>query len=300
METLTTAFREIIKEALGRSKSSPMVTEENVYQIGAEDILPLLDQMVESLILPGSGIGGVENLRDLYEKAAAGKSCLLLPEHYSNMDLSLVSYLIRQEPRGGAEIAGALVSIAGMKLTEQNPVVAAFASAYTRIVIYPSRSLQELDPEKDRAEIVRSNGINRAAMKALNEVKVRGKIVLVFPSGTRYRPWDPATKRGVREIDSYIKSFDYMCLVAINGEVLHVRPGNMMDDSVSRDLVRLTADPVVSCAEFRDRARAAAGAAGMEDKKQAVVDAIMARLEEIHRAAEPERRRLLENAGGAV
>jgi glycerol-3-phosphate O-acyltransferase len=239
----------------------------------------------------------MEHLLSLYEKAAAGKSCLLLVEHYSNMDLSLLSYLLSKEPEGGEAISRSLVAIAGMKLTEENPVVAAFAGAYTRIVIYPSRSLLGLDPDKDRAEIIRSNGINRAAMKALNEVKVRGKIILVFPSGTRYRPWDPNSKRGVREIDSYIKSFDYMCLVAINGEVLHVRQGGMMDDSVSRDLVRLTADPVVSCREFRDRVRAAAEAAGLEDKKQAVVDAIMARLEELHQAAEPERQRLLETAG---
>jgi glycerol-3-phosphate O-acyltransferase len=293
METLTTAFRDIIKEALRLSKPSGAVTEDNVYQVGADDILPYLDKIVEALILPGSGIDGMEHLRDLYQKAAAGKSCLLLPEHYSNLDLSLVSYLLRQESSPGPELSRALVAIAGMKLTEDNPAVAAFASAYTRIVIYPSRSLQGLDPEKNRAEIVRSNGINRAAMKALNEVKLQGKIVLVFPSGTRYRPWDPNTKRGVREIDSYIKSFDYMCLVAINGEVLHVRPGNMMDDSVSQDLVRLTADPVVSCEKFREKVRAETS--GVEDKKQAVVDAIMRRLEEMHLAAEPERQKLLGN-----
>jgi glycerol-3-phosphate O-acyltransferase len=296
MEPLTTAFKAIIKEVMARSKTSTVITEQNVYQIGAEDILPFLDQMVETLVLPGSGITGMEHLRELHEKALAGKSCLLLLEHYSNMDLSLLSSLLRKEKDGGEAVSRALVAIAGMKLTEENPVVAAFAGAYTRIVIYPSRSLQGLDPEKDRGEIVRSNGINRAAMKALNEAKVRGKIILVFPSGTRYRPWDPNTKRGVREIDSYIKSFDCMCLVAINGEVLHVRQGGMMDDSVSRDLVRLTADPVVSCGEFRERVRAAAEKAGIEDKKQAVVDAIMARLEAMHLAAEPERQRLLENS----
>jgi glycerol-3-phosphate O-acyltransferase len=293
METLTTAFRDIIKEVMRLSKTSGVVTEDNVYQEGAEDILPFLDKMVESLILPGSGIDGMEHLRDLYEKAAEGKSCLLLPEHYSNLDLSLVSYLLRREASPGPELSRALVAIAGMKLNEENPAVAGFASAYTRIVIYPSRSLQGLDPEKDRGEIARSNAINRAAMKALNDAKTRGKVVLVFPSGTRYRPWDPGTKRGVREIDSYIKSFDYMCLLAINGEVLHVRQGDMLDDSVSRDLVRLTASPALPCAAFRDQARAAAGLEDAGDKKQAVVDAIMARLEEMHQAAEAPRLKLL-------
>ncbi|GHU77401.1 glycerol-3-phosphate O-acyltransferase [Spirochaetia bacterium] len=293
METLTTAFKDIIKEVLARSKQSTVVTEQNVYQIGADDILPFLNQMVESLALPGSGIDGMEHLQDLWEKAAAGKSCLLLPEHYSNMDLSIIIYLLQQAGNRGADIARSIVAIAGMKLTEDNPAVAAFAGAYTRIVIYPSRSLIGLDPEKDRAEIVRSNGINRAAMKTLNEVKVGGKIILVFPSGTRYRPWEPNSKKGVREIDSYVKSFDYMCPVALNGEVLHVRQGDMLDDSVSKDLLRVTASPVISCADFRAKARADAEAAGIEDKKQAVADAIMKQLEDMHNEAEVKRLKAL-------
>jgi glycerol-3-phosphate O-acyltransferase len=150
-----------------------------------------------------------------------------------------------------------------------------------------------MDTEKDRAEIVRSNGINRAAMKALNEVKTQGKLILVFPAGTRYRAWDPATKKGVREIDSYIRSFDYMCCIALNGQVLHVHQKDMMEDEVRSDLVRVTAGPVLSCAEFREQARAAAEKAGIEDKKQATVDAIMAELEAMHEAAEPKREALL-------
>jgi glycerol-3-phosphate O-acyltransferase len=180
-----------------------------------------------------------------------------------------------------------------MKLNEENPTVAAFTGAYTRIIIYPSRSLQGLDAEKNRLEIIRSNAINRAAMKVLLEVKTKGKIILVFPTGTRYRPWDPASKRGVREIDSYIKSFDYMCFVALNGEVLHVRPGNMMDDFVSQDMVRYTVGPVLSCEEFRNAARAYAEKADIEDKKQIVVDRIMEELEVMHLKAEEERRDLL-------
>ena len=275
------------------SKSASHITEENVYQETNIDILPYLDQMVEHCVLPGSGINGLENLDELYTKAESGKSCLLLLEHYSNMDLSLFSYLVRHAGGRGDQIGKAVVAIAGMKLNEDNPIVSAFASAYTRIVIYPSRSLQSLDAEKDRAEIIRSNAINRAAMKALNDIKYKGRLVLLFPSGTRYRPWDPSTKKGVREIDSYIRSFDYMCLVAINGEVLHVRQGTMMDDEVSKDVVRLSAGPVLSCAEFREKARAES--TQQEDKKQAVADAIMVELEKMHVEGEEKRKSYLLN-----
>jgi glycerol-3-phosphate O-acyltransferase len=298
MDTLSTAFTDIIKKAVSMTKTATLVTEQNVFQQGDANIVPLLDQMVETLILPGSGMSGMGNIFDLYEKAVSGKSCLLLLEHYSNLDLSIFLYLLRKESEKGREIADAVIAIAGIKLNEENPVVAAFTGAYSRIVIYPSRSLQGLNAEKNRAEIVRSNGINRAAMKALLELKISGKLILVFPSGTRYRPWDPETKKGVREIDSYLKSFDYMCPVAINGEVLHVRQGDMLEDSVGKDVVRLTAGPVLSCAEFRNQARTEAEARGIEDKKQAAVDAVMRLLEDIHNKAEPERQEFLKRVPG--
>jgi glycerol-3-phosphate O-acyltransferase len=295
METLNAMFRDYVKEVAVLSKASTVVTEQTVFQPGNPEILPYLDRMAEALILPGSGVDGMNHLEELLEKAESGKSCLLMLEHYSNMDLTLFSYLVRKAGGRGDAIDQALVSIAGMKLTEENPVVSALASAYTRLIICPSRSLLALDAEKDREEIIRYNSINRGAMKTLMDLKVRGKLILVFPSGTRYRPWDPATKKGVREIDSYVKSFDYMCPVAINGEVLHVHQGDMMEDSVSKDLVCLTAGPVLSCAGFRGAARARAEAAGIEDKKQATVDAIMELLEDLHKGAEENRQRLLKD-----
>jgi glycerol-3-phosphate O-acyltransferase len=130
-------------------------------------------------------------------------------------------------------------------------------------------------------------------MKALLEQKVKGKLILLFPSGTRYRPWDPESKKGVREIDSYIRTFDYMCFIALNGEILHVQKTDMINDMVSKDLVLVTAGPVVSCAEFREKTRA-----GIDDenKKQAVVDAVMVELDKMHIAAEPKRQELLKNS----
>jgi len=285
MNTLTSTFGAYIKEVSSLSRSSTLITSENVFQEAAKEIRPYLDKMVEELILPGSGVDGYENLKELYDLAKSGKSCLLLPEHYSNMDLSLLTYLVDKAGEQGEEISNSIIAIAGMKLNEDNPVVSAFASAYSRIVICPSRSFQTLDPEKDKAEIQRANIINRSAMKAVIRCKYKGHLILIFPSGTRYRPGDPSTKRGVRETDSYIRSFDYMCLAAIKGQVLHVRPGDMMDDEVTHDKVRISFSPVINCTEFRDKVRAKAEEHGVPDgdeKKQAVADAIMEELERMH------------------
>jgi len=293
MDTLTTAFPEETKKAMSLTKISTVVTGDNVYQEGSEDILPILDSMAGSLMLPGSGVDGMENLEELLAKAESGKSCLLLVEHYSNFDLSIFSLLVRQAGGRGDDIAKATIAIAGMKLNEDNPAVAAFASAYTRIVIYPNRSLKGLDPEKKQAELTRSFAINRAALKAVDTVKTQGRLILLFPAGTRYRAWDPSTKRGVRDVDTYLRSFDYMCCVALNGQILHVQQTDMMNDIVTKDVIKVTAGPVHSCAEFRSKVRTAAEAAGIEDKKQAAADEIMAELEQLHITAEERRQKII-------
>ncbi|HCM26948.1 MAG: glycerol-3-phosphate acyltransferase [Treponema sp. GWB1_62_6] len=288
MERISAVYRDRIMQMMGRARPGEMaITERNVRQEANTAVLPYIDGMISDLLLGGSGVDGAENLVQLYAKAKAGSSCLLLLEHYSNFDLPVFNYLVRRDLPNGDEIADAVIAIAGMKLSETNPVVTAFSEAYSRIVIYPSRSLASLDPEKDFAEFVRSNAINRAAMKALNKAKKEGKLILVFPAGTRFRPWEPESRRGVREIDSYIKSFDYMCLVSINGEILKIQPGEMSEDMVEQDIVRMEASPVIECAAFRESAKGATPDDG--DKKQAVVDAIMAKLQEMHDRNEAKR-----------
>ena len=289
--TITQVFGEQIKKVMVTSKAPTVITEDNVYQEGDSNVLAILDGMLEMIMLPGSQLFGKENLDELFEKAKSGKACLLLVEHYSNLDLSIVSLLTRMAGGRGQEISDSIIAIGGIKLNEDNPVVAAFTGAYNKIVIYPSRSIQDMDPEKDKDEIARANGINRAAMKALIRNKYKGKLVLVFPSGTRYRSWEPDTKKGVREIDSYIRSFDYMCFISLNGELLQVQKADMMNDAVSKDIITATVGPVISSNEFRDKALA--GTSEDEDKKQAVADAIMNELEKMHISAEAERQKLL-------
>jgi len=289
--TLTTVFKDQIQKVIKISKAPTRITEENVFQEGDPNVLAVLDEMVEFLILPGSSLEGAENLNDLFAKAESGKSCLLLVEHYSNMDLSIVSYFAQKAGSRGKDICDSIIAIAGMKLNEDNPVVAAFTGAYSKIVICPSRSLQELDPEKNKEVLLRGNAINRAAMKAIIRHKYKGSLVLVFPSGTRFRPWDPSTKKGVRDVDSYIRSFDYLCFVALNGEILHVQKTDMMNDMVSKDIVSVTVGPVIPCEEFREKVLAKISEE--DDKKQAVADQIMTELEKLHIEAEEKRQKLL-------
>jgi glycerol-3-phosphate O-acyltransferase len=291
METFSATFKGLIKELLAGQRAPSHITPELVYQQADERVLGLMDTIIERLALPGTGIDGMEHLEALFKRAKEGAACLLLVEHYSNLDLPDFSYALHLAGRD--DMRQSLLAIAGMKLNEENPVVALLSSGFSRIVICPSRSTNSLDPEKDKAERLRMISINRAAMRKLDELKHSGKMVLLFPSGTRYRPWDPSSKRAVREIDSYIKSFDYLCFVALNGEIMHIRQGDMLDDFVSSDVLRFTVSPMLCCEEFRKTVRDQAEAAGIEDKKQAVADAIMKELQTMHDAAELVRQKMI-------
>jgi len=294
MEAISRKYRDRIMRMMAVSRGQSVISDKNVYQQANLDILPIIDSMIEENLLPGSEIRGLDHIEELLSAAEAGEPCLLLLEHYSNFDLPVFHYLLRKAGPSGVKAADELLAIAGIKLNESNPVVLAFTEAYTRLVIYPSRSIEIIkenykDPKEMVAEVMRSTTVNLASMRALSQLKKQGKLVLVFPSGTRYRPWDPNTKRGVREIDSYIKTFSKMVLVAINGNILRLQDEGtgMEDDMICEDRVVYTAGPVIDCGNFRNEVNHHLHMG--EDRKQARVDEIMARLDRIHEATEKER-----------
>jgi glycerol-3-phosphate O-acyltransferase len=290
VETISVRYREHVMRMMSHSRAQQEVAEHNVFQEGNSAILPFIDRIVEENLLPVSEIRHLERLVELLEAAQRGEPCLLLFEHYSNFDLPVLHLLLRKSGEKGAAVAAALVAVAGIKLSEDNPVVAAFSEAYTRLVIYPSRSIEILkqkmkDPKELVAELMRSMTVNRNAMKTLAEIKKQGRLVLVFPSGTRFRAWDPETGKGVREIDSYVKSFSKMCFVSINGNILRLNPsGDMTEDLLCEDRVVFDVSEVTSCDEFRNRVKHEHR--HLEDKKQAVADAIMAELAKLHAEVE--------------
>ena len=287
-DSLIVRYKHIFPELQKLSRAQNVITEENVLQEANAGIRAILDRMAGELMLPTSEFRGTDHAADFLTKIKEGKRGIILMEHYSNFDLPALMYLLERSGPAGKELASRIIAIAGMKLNEDNPVVSAFAEAYSRIVIYPSRSLAAItDPEKFKEEEKRSRIINLASMRALDRVRKGGNAVLVFPSGTRFRPGKPETKRGVREIDSYIRLSEVMLLISINGNCLRFSedPHDMLGDIVKQDRLVMTASPVMECEAFRAEARAWAGESAL-DKKQLVVDYVMKRLEDMHEVNE--------------
>jgi len=277
MEKISVKYGDLIRKMLNCVRPALPLSPSTVYREANLDIRPFVDQMIEESLVEPSEICGIEHLEKLFAKAQSGAACLLLVEHYSNFDLPVLSYLLRKNGTIGQKIAETLIAVAGMKLDVECPVVASFAEAYRRIVISPRRAFHT----KTHSNFVQSRAINLAAAKKIRTEKKNGNIILMFPSGTRYRQGDPSTRQGQRETDSYIKSFDHMCLVSINGNILRVQEeGGMAEDTICRDQITLCAGPVIDCHSFRETVHKQTHSGG--DKKQAVADEVMSRLAALH------------------
>ena len=286
MPTIAEVYRTHLAAMIKNTSQNQEVTEKNVFQPGNPINRKYVDKVIEDHLLPGSRIVNVETLYELYRRSQAGKSCLILMEHYSNFDLPVFIYLLSRSGPEGQATAESIVAMAGMKLNVESKAVLAFSEAYSRIVIYPSRYLEKItDPEELKEARKKSSVINRAALHHMVRCKHSGHIILVFPSGTRYRPGNPDTKRGLKEIDSYLKVFDYMVLVGIAGNILRIHPsGEMEEDQLFKDTVVYKVSPILECEAFRNEARSKAPADA--DLKQYVADEVMRELEKLHQELE--------------
>ena len=289
--TLKEKFGDLFAEMVAHSKAAAKIDETKVYEEANPEMRKYMFKLLDDTFSADSGLGNLENFKDFYEKVVKqGKSGLILMEHYTNLDLPAIIYLLQKVGEPWADdFASRIVAVAGMKLNEASAGVRAFTEGFTRVVIYPTRSLNAVEAkgisqEELKAEEQKARKINFAAMRAMDACKKRGQMILVFPSGTRYRPGKPETKRGLREIDSYLRLFDYMLLVGINGNCLRINPDNpddMLEDILEPGKVTLTAHPVLDCKKFREDVLSSLPA-DESDPKQKTVDQVMQILDEIH------------------
>lgn len=283
-------YGDILKQLAQVSVAADKINETNVYQKANPQTRKFIDVLVGDHLAEGSRLENKENWHTFFDAVKAGKSGLILMEHYSNADLPALCWLLEHDlGEEGKELSSRIVAIAGMKLNEADPGVKAFAESFSRVVIYPTRSLIQTEEkaqteEEKLNEEKKARTINLAAMRAMDKCKRDGEVILVFPSGTRYRPGHPETKRGLREIDSYLRMFDVMVLVTINGQILSIDPDNpddMLADKLDRAVQVFAASPVLSCKQYR-KDYLASLPADHPDPKQAMIDHVMEQFDVQH------------------
>ena len=279
------------------------ITPQNVYSPGIPAYRKAICDMADHLMLPGSGLRNTEQFIELWRRSRRGESCLIMMEHYSNFDFPALLRFFERTPGLGEEAANALLPIQAYKLTAGNRVTPVLSTTYSTITIYPSRHIDQIQDAEERRKVREiSTPMNHAAIGEMTRRKYQGRIILVFPAGTRYRPWNPESKRAVREAASYLKVFQNVLFVGLNGFCLiPSRDENMENDLVEANVVLMSAGQIVGGRKFRDSVIAQLGPAaeGADNKKHikdAVCAAIMAELDKLHREAAPIHQKLLQEA----
>lgn len=297
-KTLRESYGKYFSEMMALSHAPDKIDETNIYQEANHDLEKYMNMILSDNFLPGSGLGNIQYFKEFYDKVSKeGKKGLILMEHYTNLDLPAIIYLLDKHGEDWSkEFSKKIVAVAGMKLNEASPAVKVWTEGFTRVVIYPTRSLtkateSDISEEEKIEEEKKARKINFAAMRAMDECKRRGQVILVFPSGTRYRPGEPDTKKGLKEIDSYLRLFDIVLPVSINGNCLRINPEtqeDMLMDIVEQDKVLLTASPIIECKKFREEVLASLPS-DEPDPKQKIIDKVMEILEATHDEVEKTR-----------
>ncbi len=261
------------------------VTKKNIYKQASPEKRRRIDAILHGTLLPGSAVIGMDNLTELYKLSASGKSCLILMEHYSNFDFPGMIYLLSEQGGVSAKIGESIVPMAAMKLNEENSMISSLTDSYTHISIFPARRVDQLaTADHGDPELKKAREINHAALKKMRELKTSGKIILMFPSGTRYKPDNPQTKRVVKAADSFMRRFEYVIFGGIAGNTLLINnPKDMLSDIVCQDVVAYAFGKVHACKQFRREVEdAVEGSPDRRDLGMHVVERIERELEQLH------------------
>ncbi len=227
-------FTHIIKEMISNSIYSQDLDTMLAYQPANKKNCTLVDTIIAALLYKNSTIHGIEHFETLGKLASQGKSCLLLPEHYSNFDVPALFYLIRSQYSQYAPILDQIICLAAAKLSTESKTVLAFAESFNRIMIYPARSKLSENDEGYSDDIAHKiDSFNHRAIEKMMALKNEGNIILMFPSGTRYRPQNPDSRNALEQVASFIKRFDYVCFLSLDGNLLKVNPNNKMEQDIA-------------------------------------------------------------------
>jgi 1-acyl-sn-glycerol-3-phosphate acyltransferase len=244
-----------------QSHENLKITPENVFQEGIRHNYDLFMELVDTLMLPGSGVNGAENLLETVSFLKKGKSVLFLMKHLGNFDVPCFYSLLSREGAQYQSILDRLVFIAGRKLNEESPIVKTFTEVFSRLIVVPNREIpQKTDHEtheqkaRRKAVVKEATRINRAALRMLMDLKKQGYIIVLFPMGGRPKPWLNETNNGVKETTSYMRLFDWVHFIGMTGNLIPVGD-EMKDEKPRQDTIIFTVSEPIPAEAYLEESR---------------------------------------------
>ncbi len=248
----TQAFASILAELQGILDVVPEpVSHEKVLFWADRKIQTYLFRISRRLLLPGSGIRGIESLQKSIDLVTPGRSCGLFLNHRSNLDVPTLGALLHDVDR--QDLFDKIIWVAGRKLQEDPGLTGLLFQAFNRVIVTP-RSWNMV--EHTDAERREGNLINIAAHRVIHELRDRGWMFALFPTGTRMRPGDKSTMQAIPEIDSFIKSFEFLTPGHMEGCTMPVtREQDLTHETPRLNRVCFTFGQVVETKVWRCRAQ---------------------------------------------
>lgn len=224
-----------------------IVTPANVVHWANTDVQSDFAEICRRLLLPGSGIEGVEHLVELTTLALSGRSCILCLNHRSNLDVPTLYTLLADQADAG--LFSHVIWIAGRKLEEELGLTRMLVQGFNRVLVTPRSWMRD---EHSAAQLHEAHLINIAAHRAIHELRQQGWVFALFPGATRIRPGNDATMQAIEETDSYLKHFEFMLLAHIEGCTLPVsRDQDLTHEVPTLDRMRYLFGPVLQTGEWR-------------------------------------------------
>ncbi len=231
------------------SNENLKINPDNVFQKGVRHNYDLFIELVDRLMLPGSGVEGAEHLTKTISLIEEKRSILFLMKHVGNFDVPCFHSLLSREGKQYQKILDQLVFIAGRKLNEDSMLVKTYSEIFSRLVIVPNREIPP-EPSDETPEqtslredfIQEASRINRAALRVMIKLKKEGHIISLFPMGGR--PKQGLKEKGVKETTSYMKLFDYAHFIEMQGNLIPVG-SDMAEEMPQQDkIVFVISEPV--------------------------------------------------------
>ena len=247
----TQVFADVLAAIRSEAAATPQsITPQSVVQWANPKVQTVVGQACRRLLLPGSGIGGLENLEALTGLARRGQACLICLNHRSNVDVPTLFALLRDQAR--LDLFDRILWVAGRKLDEDVGLTPLLVEGFNRIVVTPKSWLQKA---MSAQAVHQASQVNRAAHRAMHKLRTQGWLFGLFPAGTRTRPHDRSTTEALEETDSYLKYFDFMLLAFIDGCTLPVtRSRDMTHEIPQPDRMRYFFGPVTRTDTWRTEA----------------------------------------------
>ena len=262
----------LAKIAKHASQEPAELTNKTVLRWADTSIQPHFAAIARRLLLPGSGLFGVESLKQLVDLAGQGKACLLCLNHCSNLDVPTLLALL--EDHRCESLFKRMIWIAGRKLEEEAGMTRVLVQCFNRVIVTPHSWFNDSHSEE---RIHEARCINIAAEREIAQLRRKGWVFALFPAGTRTRLDDKSTEEAIAETDSYLKMFDYLVLGRIDGCTMPVTMGHdLTHETPKLDRVSYVFGPVQRTSQFR--ASAATRFEGLDQKSataKAIIHSIM-------------------------